>query len=367
MRPSRAGPSRGSGIVSANAVFSIFSDRTFLASPATPHAVILMPFWGTNSEPEGDPDNGRFDRYAELGRSFLRLSALADCDIGAFPQNWESAGEQAAELATRFSAACRQAGKTPVVFHGADSTEPLPVEAVVFRASLLRSRRRPSEFALPAWSEDFLANHLGGELRIRSKQPRPVVGFCGNTMSGPPARTFGRTLRRAVGVRDDPTRTLAGDHPRTLALRALGRDSRLETSFVLRETFWAGAIDGPSSLLDARDEYVRNMLESDYVLCARGNGNFSYRLYETLCMGRIPVFIDTDCVLPLDFDIDWRDYCVWVDEAEIEQIGDQVLEFHESLDESEFEERQRACRRLWETHISPQGFFANFHLHFEPA
>jgi len=44
-----------------------------------------------------------------------------------------------------------------------------------------------------------------------------------------------------------------------------------------------------------------------------------------------------------------------------------VLEFHESLDESEFEERQRACRRLWETHISPQGFFANFHLHFEPA
>jgi hypothetical protein len=109
------------------------------------------------------------------------------------------------------------------------------------------------------------------------------------------------------------------------------------------------------------------MLESDYVLCARGNGNFSYRLYETLCMGRIPVFIDTDCVLPLDFDIDWRDYCVWVDEAEIEQIGDQVLEFHESLDESEFEERQRACRRLWETHISPQGFFANFHLHFEPA
>ena len=109
------------------------------------------------------------------------------------------------------------------------------------------------------------------------------------------------------------------------------------------------------------------MLESDYALCVRGNGNFSYRLYETLCMGRIPVFVDTDCVLPLDFDIAWREHCVWVDETEIDRIGDRILEFHDSVDEGEFEERQRACRDLWETHISPQGFFSSFHRHFDQA
>lgn len=346
-------------------MFSIFSHRSFLASPSTPHAVILMPFWGTNPEPPGDPDTGRFDRYAKVGSSFLSQSALADCDVGVFPQNWESAGERAVELGELFSAACREAGKTPVVFHGADSMEPIPIEAVVFRTSLLRSGRRPGEFALPAWSEDFLANHLEGELRPRRKQARPVVGFSGNTLAGPPPRTLAGSFRRVLGMADNSTQALAGNHPRTLALRALGRDTRLDTAFALRDTFWAGAIDDSTSRLRAREEYVRNMLESDYVLCVRGIGNFSYRLYETLCMGRIPVFVDTDCVLPLEFDVDWREHCVWVDETELDQIGERILEFHESVDEAEFQERQRASRDLWERCISPQGFFAAFHRHFE--
>lgn len=117
--------------------------------------------------------------------------------------------------------------------------------------------------------------------------------------------------------------------------------------------------------MHARREFVRNLRESDYGLCVRGSGNFSFRFYETLCMGRIPVFVDTDCVLPLDFDIEWRDYCVWVEADDVGRIGDRILEFHESLGEAEFEERQHACRRLWETHLSPEGFFASFHRHFE--
>jgi Exostosin family len=343
-------------------VFSIFSDRSFLTSSSSPHAVILSPFWGTIPDPP--PDTGRFDRYAEVGSSYLRLSRLVDCDVGVFPQNWETAGERAAELAGNFATICRDAGKTPVVFSGADPTEPLPVDATVFRPSLIRSQRRPNEFALPAWSEDFLDRYLGGELRARPRRARPTVGFCGNTMVGRPPRRFGKTIRRLLGnSKSDSTHSLTGDHPRTLALLAIDRDHRLQPNFVLRGTFW-GARDNPSSVLKTRREYVRNMQESDYVLCASGIGNFSYRLYETLSMGRIPVFIDTDSVLPLEFEIDWREWAVWVDEHDIDRIGDRVLEFHESLSDAEFEELQQACRRLWETHISPQGFFAFFHRHF---
>jgi hypothetical protein len=350
------------------APFSIFSDRDFLASPATPHATILAPFWGTNPESPGDPDNGRFDRFAEIGSSFLRLSSLPDCDVGVFPQNWESAGDRAMELAEGFSAVCGDAGKRSVVFHGADSTDPLPVDAVVFRTSLLRSQRRPNEHAMPAWSEDFLAGHLDGKPALRPKKARPVIGFCGNTMADRPQRTFGGRVRGLLAGRKAGFKQgLAGEHPRTRALRAVLRDRRLDSNFILRDGFWAGAIRDSASLARARAEYVQNMLESEYVLCARGIGNFSYRLYEALCMARIPVFVDTDCVLPLEFDIDWRDHCVWVDADDIDRIGESVLEFHESLDEGDFQERQRACRRLWEAHLSPPGFFASFHRHFEGA
>jgi hypothetical protein len=347
-------------------MFSIFSDRSYLASPSTPHAAILAPFWGTN--PEDGPDKGRFDRYAEIGSSFLSLSRLEDCDVGVFPQNWETAGDGANQMGRDFMALCRDAGKTPVVFHGADSTESLPVDAAIFRASLLRSKRHENEFAFPAWSEDFLQCYLDGELRRRPKQARPVVGFCGNTLVGLPTRTWGSSLRHILGRSDgEKTRGLAVEHPRTAALVAVDRDPRLESNFILHGTFYAGAVGDSAALMGARREYVRNMLESDYVLCVRGIGNFSYRLYETLSMGRIPIFVDTDCVLPLEFDIAWRDYCVWVDEDEIDRIGDRVLEFHDSLDQAEFVERQRACRRLWESHVSPQGFFAFFHRHFETA
>ena len=113
-----------------------------------------------------------------------------------------------------------------------------------------------------------------------------------------------------------------------------------------------------------RREYVQNMVDSDYVLCARGGGNFSYRLYETLSCGRIPVFVDTDCVLPLESAIDWKGTCVWVDESDLNEIGSRVAAFHAALTPAEFADRQRACRRLWETHLSPQGFFAHFHEHF---
>lgn len=343
--------------------FSIFTDRSFLLSETTPHAAIFVPFWGTNPETPGDPTNGRFDRYAEIGDRFLRLTGLIDCDVGVFPQSWESAGDRAAELVDRFSAVCREAGKIPVVFHGHDSTEPLPFDGVVLRTSLLRSRRCSGEFAQPAWSEDLLTRYLGEELRPRPKRSRPVVGFCGGT-GIPYTASLGGRLRRRLGNRLGTTPGLAGDHPRTRALRAVKRDRRVESNFVLHRDFWGGARD-PSSQLRARHEFVQNMLESDYALCARGSGNFSFRFYEALSMGRIPVFVDTDCVLPLEFDIEWRDYCVWVDSAEIDEIGDRVLEFHESLDEAEFEERQRAARRLWETRLSPEGFFASFHRHFE--
>jgi hypothetical protein len=345
-------------------VFSIFSDRAFLASQPTPHAVILSPFWGPN--PDTPPDVGRFDRYAEVGRSYFSFTSLADCDVAVFPQNWESAGERALELGADFSALCQGAGKTMVVFNGADPTEPPPIDAVAFRTSIIRSRRRPNEFAFPAWSEDFLVHYLDGALRPRPRQRRPVIGFCGNTLGGRPTSTLGGRIRGHLGGRGTQAlRGLSGDHPRVLALLALDRDRRLQSNFVPRDTFWAGALGDSASLMKARHEYVRNMLESDYVLCVRGNGNFSYRLYETLSMGRIPIFVDTDCVLPLDFEIDWRSLCVWVDEADIDRIGDRVLEFHESVSDDEFAERQRSARRLWETHISPEGFFAFFHRHFE--
>ena len=338
-------------------MLSIFSDRSYLPTGA-PHNILFNPFWGQNPEDPRDPNSGRFDDYTERGATVLRLTQLEDADIAVLPTDWSCyAGDaRAVGMAREFVARAAEAGKEPVVFFVNDSTEPVPLPgATVLRTSLLRSARRPNDFALPAWSEDFVERYLGGEVSIRRLGERPVVGFCGLVASSRlrlPARL---ALRRQERLRRD-------------ALDALERAPAVQTNFVRRRHFLGGAVQGdaldPDLLATARHEYVENMVESDYVLCVRGAGNFSYRLYETLSCGRIPVFIDTDCVLPFDFVVDWRDYCVWVDESEIDSIAEVVSAFHERLGEAEFTERQRRCRRFWEEYLSPFGFFANLHRHF---
>jgi hypothetical protein len=114
----------------------------------------------------------------------------------------------------------------------------------------------------------------------------------------------------------------------------------------------------------ARREYVQNIVDSDYVLCARGAGNFSYRLYETLSCGRIPVFVDTDCVLPLEDEIDWRALCVWVDARGVDTIGKRVRSFHERLSPEAFIELQRRARATWEEFLSPLGFVRSLDRRF---
>ena len=75
-------------------------------------------------------------------------------------------------------------------------------------------------------------------------------------------------------------------------------------------------------------EFYENMVSSDYIVCVRGGGNFSVRLYETLAMGRIPIFINTDCLLPLNKSIDWKKHVVWIEREDIDTYcnpGDSVF------------------------------------------
>ena len=224
-------------------------------------------------------------------------------------------------------------GKPAVVFCCSDSDAPIPCDgAWVFRTSLSRSGGRPRECALPAWSEDFVTSYLDGRLPLRRYARKPIIGFCG----------------------------YVGTELRSRALRVLSESSHVTPNLVMHDQFWAGALSSrfrrASRMRAAREQFVRNLVESDYALCIRGAGNFSYRPYEALSCGRTPVFINTDCVLPFDETIDWRRLCVWVESRDIDMIDRKIVEFHDALDEAAFQQRQHECRRIWEEWLSPSGF-----------
>jgi len=353
----------------------IFSDRSFLPK-GMGHFVMLYPFWGKNPENEQDPNTGRFDHYAEIGRSFFKMTSLKEAEFAILPLAWEHVirNEAKRDLSMSFVKEVKRAGKRVIVFFWSDSDQDIPLDnAVVFRTSFYRSKRKSNEFAMPAWSEDFVEKYLGGRLPIRLKRTKPIVGFCG---SAPPLKVLlmwklKNILRWGANFMGIRKKTTSKSPPiiRAIALHALSRSPLVEKNFIIRDRFLGGALlpDGRENLTlkqKVRLEYVQNIVRSDYILCARGAGNYSYRLYETLCCGRIPVFIDTDCVLPYDLDIKWKKHCVWIDESELPLVAEKVVEFHKNLSPQDFIDLQYENRKLWENWLSPEGFFANFHRHF---
>jgi hypothetical protein len=144
---------------------------------------------------------------------------------------------------------------------------------------------------------------------------------------------------------------------RARALRLLAADLGVETRFDVRSrAFRLNDKSGDPVWRQTRiNRFYDNLYDSDYSLCIRGNGNWSIRFYETLAVGRIPIFVDTDCVLP-DVGVDWRKLCVWVDHRDLASLPQRVREFHESLTPEQFLERQEELRRIWVERLSRQGF-----------
>ncbi len=66
--------------------------------------------------------------------------------------------------------------------------------------------------------------------------------------------------------------------------------------------------------------YEYQLSSSVFSLCPRGRGPSSYRFYESLFMGCIPVYISDIFLKPFDNEIDWERLCIMVPFEKINQI-----------------------------------------------
>jgi hypothetical protein len=111
--------------------------------------------------------------------------------------------------------------------------------------------------------------------------------------------------------------------------------------------------------------FRQNIFAHPYNLCASGFGNYSYRLYEVMSAGRIPLFINTDCVLPFEEFIDWKKYVVWIDKKDVPFISRRLKNFHRENGQS-FIQRQQQIKTWWKDYLSPEGFFNKIQLYLRP-
>ena len=94
---------------------------------------------------------------------------------------------------------------------------------------------------------------------------------------------------------------------------------------------------------------------SKFGLAPRGYGKSSFRMYEILQLGTVPVYISDVHYLPWTDELDWNDFCVPVNEDEIEDIDD-ILK---SIDDSEYNRLLENGRKVYEDYFTLEGMFEN--------
>jgi hypothetical protein len=84
---------------------------------------------------------------------------------------------------------------------------------------------------------------------------------------------------------------------------------------------------GDPRLRPAQLDYIDAILDAKFSLCPRGNGAGSYRLQESMALGRAPVIIGDDWV-PVS-DLDWERFAVFVREDDLHELPG-LLREHEA-------------------------------------
>ena len=102
---------------------------------------------------------------------------------------------------------------------------------------------------------------------------------------------------------------------------------------------------------DRGNLYRSVLIESKFVLCPRGIGVSTWRLFETMRAGRVPVIISDQWILPDG--PDWTAFAIFVNENEIDSIPE-LLRQHEHLSI----ELGRKARSEWEKYYSQERVFS---------
>jgi Exostosin family len=311
---------------------------------------------------------GKYDADSPL----ILTTKPDEADFFVLPMHWSCYlwnKKAAFSEATKLANVAEKHQKQILVWYKGDLVPFVPFDnAIVFLPGMLRSNPKQNQRACPVFVDDPALRFSQNDNSYRQKQAKPSVGFCGYAAVNKVKtlwsifRGIQLNISSRLGKYDyEGVPIVPATLTRARALDLLAHHSQVESNFVIRDKYYGNKVQKKSPQTgDASHVFYSNIYETDYTLCLRGYGNWSYRFYETLACGRIPVFIDTDCVLPLSAKIDWKKHCVWIDQSELKYIGEKIADFHSSLSPDKFVEQQIANRKLWEEHLTLKGFTNHF-------
>jgi hypothetical protein len=239
--------------------------------------------------------------------------------------------------------------KKIIVFEYSDSHDPVTVKnAIVFRSSQYRSLLGKNEIIMPAYVEDLGRNGI----ITRHKSNKPVVGFVGRSgflNLGDRLKFAFKSIIRKGAFRD-------GRYFRRKMMNACTKSNLVVSNFIERKSYSGNLKSIELDPLVARKEYVDNMNQSDFVLAPKGDGNYSLRFYEALSLGRVPVMIDTEALMPFSDILDYAQFSLLINMEDAAITDKRIADFYGTLSAGQFEEMQKKARDIFIDYLSMPSF-----------
>ncbi|MEM6685443.1 MAG: exostosin family protein [Bacteroidota bacterium] len=309
-------------------------------------------------------------RFLELQNYYELINTFDEAQVALLPFSWNFYVNQNLQAeAERFIDACH-AKKLKVLTYtsGDQGVSPTRKDVYVFRNSGYKSKKLKNQISFPAFFKDPLVHYIEKENhQLRVKEAQPIIGFVGQATPNllKAAKDIGLILYRNLKFHFgkthlEPQQWFAAPFMRYRYLKRLEKHKDIKTNIIYRQRYRAG-VRKNRSIDKTTYEFYENINDSDYIFNLRGAGNFSVRFYQTLALGRIPVLIDTDCLLPLEGIIDWTQHCIRIPQGKEHEMEKRLLNFHKNLTQERFEEIQKANRKLWEEYLTLSSFFVQIH------
>lgn len=111
----------------------------------------------------------------------------------------------------------------------------------------------------------------------------------------------------------------------------------------------------PSVNQNEFETFVTLTLNSKFCLCPRGYGLNSFRLYEAMQLGCVPVVITDNYYLPWKDELNWKEFAVLIDENELPYI----LDILESISEEHLNKMKNKIREVYSKYFTMHGMYDN--------
>lgn len=297
-------------------IYYNLSERDFVVKSET--------YWAHDSA----PDKIEYKRFFDSKTELLSLSDVQSADYIMLPYKWSNVNNH---ISTNTISEAIKHNKKILAFFNDDYDGNIiaPCENFyLFRTSTYASKINKNEIIMPAFCEEFeYVKPTEKSVKINA------ISFCGN-------------------IRDPHRYPIFAE---------LEKNYNLSKIFLYRNGFWAPEIADKTV---ARKEFIANVRTGLFGICIRGNGNFSYRLYETLALGRIPIIINSDLKLPLQKVINWQRQAIICEPQNIPTLHDRIEQYVKNLNVLD------VCyenKHIYDEYFSPYGLIKNLELYLREA